>query len=567
MMAAALLASSVMLVGAQSLSDTKTLWGKALTTPWTTQGCDIAKAADGGIFIIGGAGTKAVTEQVKLGDDVLTTGTLYTGSSTSGNQVLVLSKVDAQGTPVWTVHSNPGEVGNNQSWVAPTSDGGVVAGFKFRHTDGHGDESPVFYDATGKGISLNWTLESAGAKRYYRGVVLKVNAQGSIEWVKQLNIDHSPQPNASDSYKDNTGEAYYVNGFVTDENNNIYMSGRICKDMTVTRADGSTVTIPAHNNAAWDGDPQKDAGNLFLLKLDADGNYVSHIVTGGESAKESALDLTLADGKLYLLSLITGKEKTAVTLGGKSVTPVKINPSLALACLDTDLNVQWFNLYQSTMSGSTMQTPSVNVLNGNIWITGKAKMAFNYTVNGVSKSVTTTKVRAGLLLKLDADGNVLKSYVKDVNQAGYFATLADAAGNVYVLGHTLLGPLTIEKFDAATLVPTESVTLYSNTSDTQGIAVDGDKLYVMARTRGNGNSLGNVFSLSPAKFSCLVAGYQLPFSVPTAVSEVEAEKTVQSVQYFNLQGMASSQPFEGFNVKVTTYTDGTRKAVKQLLSK
>ena len=51
----------------------------------------------------------------------------------------------------------------------------------------------------------------------------------------------------------------------------------------------------------------------------------------------------------------------------------------------------------------------------------------------------------------------------------------------------------------------------------------------------------------------------------TAVSDVNGEKAVAGVRYYNLQGMEHNQPWEGINIVVTTYSDGsrtTRKAIR-----
>ncbi len=48
----------------------------------------------------------------------------------------------------------------------------------------------------------------------------------------------------------------------------------------------------------------------------------------------------------------------------------------------------------------------------------------------------------------------------------------------------------------------------------------------------------------------------------TAVSDVEAAKTVANVKYVNLAGQTSGEAFSGVNIVVTTYTDGTTSAVK-----
>lgn len=53
-----------------------------------------------------------------------------------------------------------------------------------------------------------------------------------------------------------------------------------------------------------------------------------------------------------------------------------------------------------------------------------------------------------------------------------------------------------------------------------------------------------------------------PAVTPTGISSEVAEKAVQSVAYYNLQGVQSAVPFSGINVVVTTYTDGSRSTVK-----
>lgn len=51
-------------------------------------------------------------------------------------------------------------------------------------------------------------------------------------------------------------------------------------------------------------------------------------------------------------------------------------------------------------------------------------------------------------------------------------------------------------------------------------------------------------------------------SVVTGVSTVDQAKTVSSVVYYNLQGMASPTPHAGLNVVVTRYTDGSTQVAK-----
>lgn len=59
--------------------------------------------------------------------------------------------------------------------------------------------------------------------------------------------------------------------------------------------------------------------------------------------------------------------------------------------------------------------------------------------------------------------------------------------------------------------------------------------------------------------------YYLYTTVETGVDNVTAAKTVKSVQYVNAAGMTSSTPFDGINIVVTNYTDGTKSVVKKVM--
>jgi hypothetical protein len=52
-------------------------------------------------------------------------------------------------------------------------------------------------------------------------------------------------------------------------------------------------------------------------------------------------------------------------------------------------------------------------------------------------------------------------------------------------------------------------------------------------------------------------------TIPTAITDVSA-KTVRSIQYVNVAGQMSDKPFEGVNIVVTTFTDGTKTTTKVL---
>lgn len=61
-----------------------------------------------------------------------------------------------------------------------------------------------------------------------------------------------------------------------------------------------------------------------------------------------------------------------------------------------------------------------------------------------------------------------------------------------------------------------------------------------------------------------VAPLNLTNKTVTGVDEVVTAKAVVSVTYYNLAGVASAKPFEGVNIVVTRYADGSTKATKEL---
>ena len=53
-------------------------------------------------------------------------------------------------------------------------------------------------------------------------------------------------------------------------------------------------------------------------------------------------------------------------------------------------------------------------------------------------------------------------------------------------------------------------------------------------------------------------------SVKEVIQDVTAPRTILSVRYFNLMGVESDKPFDGINIVVTTYSDGSRTSKKIL---
>jgi hypothetical protein len=69
------------------------------------------------------------------------------------------------------------------------------------------------------------------------------------------------------------------------------------------------------------------------------------------------------------------------------------------------------------------------------------------------------------------------------------------------------------------------------------------------------------YGMNTAAYFCMDK-FQVKSDTPTAVENVNADKQMTGVQYVNMAGMTSDKPFEGMNVVVTTYSDGTTTTAK-----
>ena len=96
------------------------------------------------------------------------------------------------------------------------------------------------------------------------------------------------------------------------------------------------------------------------------------------------------------------------------------------------------------------------------------------------------------------------------------------------------------------------------------IAINGDFNYAPSREDEGFDSGDN--GVLPDGYTN-VAVYPLRLLSPgisTAVDAVTATKTVAGTHYYNLQGAESSGPHKGFNLVVTTYTDGSISTAKMM---
>ncbi len=543
LLAVAVLASASMLASAQSLGGTQTLWAKFVKNTQneqalTSQGNQMVLAQDGGLYCIGNIGSTTAEQMTVLTDGTnatnLAQGIDYSGNG--ANQGLLIMKLSADGELVWTVAQTNGEAAVNENWVAATADGGLVALVNMRHTEGHLGDNITIKDAKGNNFDYEWTVEA----RSFRSFIIKIDADGGIEWTREIEAnataDEATYPAWSQTSR-NIGQGIKTYALDIDNEGNIYVGGLMCATLTT---DG--VTIPVHNVASWNGNAQTTVGNMFVIKFDQDGNYVKHLVSEGEATQENVRALKVVGNKLYMAAWIAGVAGTEFSIGGKSVTPATVNGSWALAELDTNLNVNWLQFYESTISGSAWQMPTMTIAGDHIYLMGTAK--YGYTIGETNYTNTpANKARQSWLMQFDrSNGNATAATVLATGnmqmQHGFFGGYEGTDGNFYAIERGLTpsasfgSEMILYKFNQETLEIDDNVQLALGSCDGQSLVTDGTKVYVMNRF-GNKNEAISFYN-SEITFSSLSfvwgqSAYEVPVGAVQSLtiegnSEINLEK-------------------------------------------
>ncbi|MBQ6279607.1 MAG: Ig-like domain-containing protein [Muribaculaceae bacterium] len=563
LLAAVVLASASMLASAQSLADTQTLWAKFVKNTQneqslTSQGNQMVLAQDGGLYAIGNIGSTSAEQMTVLTDGTnsvdVAQGIAYSGNS--ANQGLIIMKLSADGNLQWTVAQTNGEAGVNENSVAATADGGLVALVNLRHSEGYLGDNITIVDAQGVNHVIDWTVD----ERSYRSGLIKINAQGGIEWMREIEAnataDEATYPNWSQTSR-NIGQGVKTYALDVDNDGNIYVGGLMCANLIV-----GDVTIPVHNVSSWNGNAQNTVGNMFVIKFDQNGNYIKHLVSEGEATQESVRTLKVVGNKIYMSTWVTGLADTEFSVGGKAVTPATINSSWALAELDTDLNVNWLQFYESTVSGSAWQMPTMTVAGDHIYLMGTAK--YGYTIGETNYTNTpANKARQSWLMQFDrSNGNATAATVlatgKMQMQHGFFGGYEGTDGNFYAIERGLTpsasfgSEMILYKFNQETLESDDNVQLALGSCDGQSLVTDGTKVYVMNRF-GNKNEAISFYNsdqtFSSASFVWGQSAYQVPVGAVQSLT-IEGNSEINLEKGKSLDLVATLMPQDAANSEI-----------------
>lgn len=403
--------------------------------------------------------------------------------ATSGNDNLLLTKVNADGTAAWHVYSKQGRVANASA--ATTSDGGVVVAAVTSFTAFNAKDAT---DIPANSIldivdadNHTTTIEKAFAgSAVYDIVVLKISANGHLDWFKHFAADDASSLTAK---------------IAVDNADNIYIGGQHAK------------TLSFGENAV----AARSAKSLYLVKLDNAGNFVKSFDISGTDAEDYIDAVTFADGKIFVAGRVKAKaEGNTIAFADITLAPTTFDDVFA-AAFSTDLVPVWASIANSVAASDgkhTSQVKGIDVSEGFVLVSGLVKGG--YKAAGATDVVTMssgTKLEGMVIGFSVADGALSKGVCVSEGISGlYSATIKD--NKIYAFGYNIANAdkqaSSLFEFDGE--IANENVIATTNEPASAGYPTTfyakfvNSSLLAGVRAKGKGiNVLGNVYDYTNQK--------------------------------------------------------------------
>lgn len=403
--------------------------------------------------------------------------------ATSGNDNLLLTKVNADGTAAWHVYSKQGRVANASA--ATTSDGGVVVAAVTSFTAFNAKEAT---DIPANSIldivnadNHTTTIEKAFAgSAVYDIVVLKISADGHLDWFKHFAADDASSLTAK---------------IAVDIADNIYIGGQHAK------------TLSFGENAV----AARSAKSLYLVKLDNAGNFVKSFDISGTDAEDYIDAVTFADGKIFVAGRVKAKaEGNTIAFADITLAPTTFDDVFA-AAFSTDLVPVWASIANSVAASDgkhTSQVKGIDVSEGFVLVSGLVKGG--YKAAGATDAVTMssgTKLEGMVIGFSIADGALSKGVCVSEGISGLYS--ATIKGNkIYAFGYNIANAdkqgSSLFEFDGENA--NENVIATTNEPASAGYPTTfyakfvNSSLLAGVRAKGKGiNVLGNVYDYTNQK--------------------------------------------------------------------
>ena len=403
--------------------------------------------------------------------------------ATSGNDNLLLTKVNADGTAAWHVYSKQGRVANASA--ATTSDGGVVVAAvtsftAFNAKDATDIPANSILDIVDADNHTTSIEKAFAGSAVYDIVVLKISADGHLDWFKHFAANDASSLTAK---------------IAVDNADNIYIGGQHAK------------TLSFGENAV----AARSAKSLYLVKLDNAGNFVKSFDISGTDAEDYIDAVTFADGKIFVAGRVKAKaEGNTIAFADITLAPTTFDDVFA-AAFSTDLVPVWASIANSVAASDgkhTSQVKGIDVSEGFVLVSGLVKGG--YKAAGATDAVTMssgTKLEGMVIGFSVADGALSKGVCVSEGISGLYS--ATIKGNkIYAFGYNIANAdkqgSSLFEFDSENA--NENVIATTNEPASAGYPTTfyakfvNSSLLAGVRAKGKGiNVLGNVYDYTNQK--------------------------------------------------------------------
>ena len=392
---------------------------------------------DGSILTLNHFGSYADGEEMTFDGEKVAEGAATT--STSDNRNLLLMKHTELGKKVWAVSSKKGYIDVSSTGnVVTDAEGNVILLLQVRCSDVSPVlNAPVLVDAGGNEIEFpDWNTSA----NVYNQVLVKLNSDGLVQWTKTIAQDQLPVPHATSG----NSVTQTVNGvtpyaLATDASGNIYIGGNFRSPMIITGEKNGVYVLQPRNLDTYNGDTQQAAGGAYLVKLDSNGNYASHLKFTGTVTRDQVCALVVEGNTLYFTGNIQGKAEQTVSAGNLSITLDNTLDGLMLGAVNTEtFKPDYFKYISATANTAgkhTTQCKGMSYIDGSLYIYGLCLGGFEgYATN-------TTTMLQGFILKADAATGAVNDGASSAQSIGGYLGAFKYGDNLYFYGYALNGTI------------------------------------------------------------------------------------------------------------------------------
>ena len=538
------------------------------------------KATEDGsaIYWMGSAATHSAGDAATYADETIFASPADVQRNTNNN--LIIMRLDAQGKKVWSLYSSYGDAVSNTGGLEILPDGSIVFVSVLRHDEKADLLAHPLTIVDGTGAS---TDVYPGVAEYRNvGIVGHLSAEGKLLGYGVIDVD--AMEITVDGETKTVRAGLFVDDLTAAPDGNIFISGNYRAPMHLKDEAGNTVTFTPKYINGWDGDAQKGAGDMYLLKLTPEGRLLASLEAQGTGITNGHINNVAYDrGILYLYGrydVVSGEDFTATLAGAPLSSTGVVN--LYVAAIDaTTFASEWHtNIVGEKDSNNSciMQNSGISVGNGNVWFCGQYNGKFYPEGNEALGVTSTNRMREGMLVKFDA---ATGKWVKGVSSPASFSAAAytgltayqDALTNtttpdkVYVFGYTMKNTIGVflRPYNANTLEadPEDSWSLVTGVKGSgfnAAMPLAFNVAYVPkaglaftdARGKGGMCAAGLEAAGTGSGFGIQIAKFQLPEQLYDGVSDivVDNDNAAAPVEYYDLQGRrVSDSPAAGLYIR------------------